>query len=255
MILSHLLDDAFEKALQAEGSVKPSQNLQEDVFKRTPLSDKEIAINNLVHTLNPNGGEQNSDLLQKSLEAKDMPVFNALLRHTPNPDFPHLVEKAIKQENPDALEKLLVQANKTQSQIPKEILNGRNAPMVWAAENGHEYVVKELLKAGADHNQMFGAQKPLHKATIKGHEAITKLLLNAGANPNARSGTFTPLHYAASNNHKAIAKLLLVAGADPNARTNVDNDGQTPLCLAEKFNGNEVAQLLRDYKRKQDETN
>ena len=51
-------------------------------------------------------------------------------------------------------------------------------------------------------------------AAENGHEAVVKLLLEEGAELETKSNNgWTPLFYAAENGHKAVVKLLLEKGA------------------------------------------
>ncbi|MBE3041637.1 ankyrin repeat domain-containing protein, partial [Candidatus Bathyarchaeota archaeon] len=58
----------------------------------------------------------------------------------------------------------------------------RRTPLLWAAENGHEAIVKLLLEKSADVElKDYYGQTPLLGAAGNGHEAIVKLLLQKGA--------------------------------------------------------------------------
>ncbi|KAK1963977.1 ankyrin, partial [Colletotrichum sublineola] len=59
----------------------------------------------------------------------------------------------------------------------------------WAAENGHESMVKMLLEGGDDPNIRNGDDSTsLSWAAENGHESVVKVLLEGGADPNIRNG-------------------------------------------------------------------
>ncbi|RYP62481.1 hypothetical protein DL771_009725 [Monosporascus sp. 5C6A] len=126
--------------------------------------------------------------------------------------------------------------------------NYGRTPLLWAAENGHEAIIKLLLDTGEvdadtkDHS----SRTPLWWAVENGNKAIVKLLLDTGkvdADAKNKYGE-TPLLWAAARGHKAIVKLLLDTGkVDADAK---DNSGETPLWRA-AVNGHEtVVKLLLD---------
>ena len=109
-------------------------------------------------------------------------------------------------------------------------------PLSWAAEKGHEAVVKLLLGTGrvdAD-TKDDRTRTPLSRAARKGHEAVVKLLLATGkvnADGKDKRGR-TPLSWAAEKGHEAVIKLLLAAGkVDLEARTAsiIGRRGRGPL--------------------------
>jgi ankyrin repeat protein len=86
-------------------------------------------------------------------------------------------------------------------------------PMCWAAEMGHEPVIRLLLGAHADVNlKTLDGWTPLHYAAKSGSEAVVKLLLQENANANATaSDGATPLTVALSSatDRQNIVHLLL----------------------------------------------
>jgi ankyrin repeat protein len=82
----------------------------------------------------------------------------------------------------------------------------------WAAGNGREAVVRQLLaKDGVDPDSKdCVGRTPLSLAASNGHEAVVRQLLAMdGVDPDSKDGFgYTPLWWAARNGHGAVAKLL-----------------------------------------------
>ncbi|GFG20511.1 hypothetical protein IFM5058_10654 [Aspergillus udagawae] len=118
--------------------------------------------------------------------------------------------------------------------IIKLLHNDGWTPLVWAAANGHEEMVKLLLARGqADQDSKDnGGWTPLVWAAANGHEAIVKLLLATGqVDPDSKDNRWWKLlPGAAGNRYEAIVELLLATGQvdpDPN-----DNRGRTSMSWA-----------------------
>jgi hypothetical protein len=85
-------------------------------------------------------------------------------------------------------------------------------PLSWAAENGHEAVVKQLLateRVDPDSKDDNG-RTPLSWAAENGHEAVVKqLLATERVDPDSKDDNGqTPLSWAAENGHEAVVKQL-----------------------------------------------
>ncbi|KAF5576273.1 ankyrin protein [Fusarium pseudocircinatum] len=126
-------------------------------------------------------------------------------------------------------------------------------PLSYAAEQGHETVIKLLIDNGADRDSrgtgkyQHEGRTPISFAAEKGHEAAVRTLINREACLHLACGTkfgrgWTPLSYATRCGHKAIVTLLLESGAE----LEYDNSGRTALShAAEKGHKDIVSFLLQ----------
>lgn len=119
-----------------------------------------------------------------------------------------------------------------------------SSALLWAAEHGQETTARESLEEGAYAESLSDSnQTPLLLAARNGHEAVVKLLLaTEGVNPDSiDSFGDTPLSLAAQNGHETVVKLLLATeGVNADSK---DSDGETPLLLAAR-NGHEAVVKL-----------
>ncbi len=126
-----------------------------------------------------------------------------------------------------------------------ELANKKNAidkALVVAAGNGHEDIVKLLLKKGANVNAKDEYDKtPLIRAAQNGHKDIVELLLEREELTNKEDVIAKALIYAAVGGHKDIVKLLLKKGADVNVEDIYD---RTPLICAAQNDHKEIVKLL-----------
>lgn len=121
-----------------------------------------------------------------------------------------------------------------------------------AAWLGHEELVAELLRRGADPNQAARnptAMTPLHAAASSRQAAaalpIARRLLAAGAALEAiEAGGFTPLHLASAQGKRDLVELLLESGADAGALSDTD---ASPLELAADRGFNDIVRLLERH--------
>ena len=92
-----------------------------------------------------------------------------------------------------------------------------------AAQRGFDFVVKQLLEAGADPDLKYIdtlCQTPLQIASFNKHEDVVKLLLEGGANVNAAGAwNASALFFAVWQGNLSIVERLLQHGADANNRS------------------------------------
>jgi len=121
-----------------------------------------------------------------------------------------------------------------------------STPLLWAADNGHEAVVKLLLgceDVNPNRPDKWG-RTPIMWAARNGHEATVKLLLGReDVSPDrAADNGETPILLAAKYGHEAVVKLLLGReDVNPNRPNMWD---QTPISLASENGHEAVVQLF-----------
>ena len=147
--------------------------------------------------------------------------------------------------------------------------NDLGATPLWiASSSGNTAIVARLLQAGAEPNlALASGETPVMSAARSGSVQTVRDLLVRGANVNAkeRSRSQTALMWAVEQNHADVARVLLEGGADVHARSAVwyqlentggntskvghfemAHGGSTPILIAARQSGPEVAQVLLD---------
>jgi len=122
-------------------------------------------------------------------------------------------------------------------------------PLLWAAECGHEEVVRMLLTRQDINPDLAGTGwTPLLLAAKHGHGGVVKMLLEReNVDPNRADTQYgrTPLSWAAGHGHEGAVKMLLDQG-------NVNPDhvdtihGRTPLSWAAEYGHEGVVKMLLD---------
>ena len=130
---------------------------------------------------------------------------------------------------------------------------GSRTPLMWAAFQGDEALLKLLLERGSKVNDLVRMGGALGQAAWGGHIGVARLLLDAGAQVDQRDlvANYTPLHWAASSEKSspAVVELLLARGANANAEGGQDVDNylgvaQTPLMLARRRGDTPIVRAL-----------
>ncbi len=105
------------------------------------------------------------------------------------------------------------------------------APLYIAAQDGHLWVVKALVRAGAAVDQAVAdGATPLYIAAEEGHLAVVEALVKAGVIVvGSEADGLTPLYIASEKGRFAIAEALMRAGA---AMNQANAKGLTPLYIA-----------------------
>ncbi|XHG08763.1 hypothetical protein AWENTII_011856 [Aspergillus wentii] len=122
--------------------------------------------------------------------------------------------------------------------------HGRTA-LSWAAEHGHEGLVRCLLESGADATlkDIYG-HTAFARAAKSGHYAIAKILANSsGIDSNDISLQLAFLR-AACHGFLSVVQLFLGRGFDP--RFNDPEFGRTPLSQAAEYGQTDIVRLFLD---------
>ncbi|SCO92664.1 uncharacterized protein FRV6_16792 [Fusarium oxysporum] len=119
--------------------------------------------------------------------------------------------------------------------------------LIEAAGDGHEVVVKVLLRhntVASESSTNYGGQA-LIKAVDGGYDNIVDLLLNAGVDTEAPDGLGrTPIFVAIRQGNVSLIQRLIRAGADINAVEQFS--GKTPIVVAQNNNYRHIVKLLQD---------
>ena len=127
---------------------------------------------------------------------------------------------------------------------------GKNGvtPLMMAATSGNQDIVEALILAQVDLDRAhtYAGSTALHFAAEMGHEAVIRRLCAAGANADSRKvNGGTPLHSAADANQVGAAAVLL---RDCGARTNLLlMEDTTPLYLAAQRGFVRMVELLVEF--------
>ena len=116
-----------------------------------------------------------------------------------------------------------------------------NTPLHYAAEAGHEAIVKQLLEAGAEADAMDGyGETPLFRAARRGFQTIVELLLEKGARANAENFCrLRPILLAAIEGYEPIVRLLIEHGAS------LDSVDERVISLVTREGYNGVVKLIQ----------
>ena len=116
-------------------------------------------------------------------------------------------------------------------------------PLMLAAVNGHEDVVRLLLKYNANTDIIASnGFTALGFVCYLGNAKIVSLLLEAGAETNLKLNVYTALYFATVENYHEVVELLLRFNADPNIPADID--GTTPLMIACSHRQKKIVKLL-----------
>jgi ankyrin repeat protein len=127
-------------------------------------------------------------------------------------------------------------------------------------ENNDLASVQNLLKKGANINEVDYERTPLMTAAYYGNLIIAEYLIKQGADLDVqidfnikhylKHDGFTALHFAAFYGHAEIAKLLINNGANLSI---TDKKGFTAYDYARQYNFNEIVKYIDTFKKQKEE--
>jgi len=128
--------------------------------------------------------------------------------------------------------------------------NQRRTPLLFASWRGHESVVRMLLQQDnvkADSRDKYG-RTPLLRASEGGHKYVVQMLLQENDVKADRRNEYgrTPLSLASGNGHKSVVQMLLQR--DDVEVDSKDNYGRTPLFYASERGHESIVQMLLEQK-------
>lgn len=117
------------------------------------------------------------------------------------------------------------------------------SPLVVAAMEGNEELVKVLIEGGADVN--FGHGRALFEAAGRNCEPVVRLLISHGSKVDYQDPTtgMSALHEAAQRGNASMVQLLLDNGANVKTRTWITMT--SPRRLAAKSGHHHIVEMLR----------
>jgi len=138
----------------------------------------------------------------------------------------------------------LLQAGADINAVTEEGSRKGATPLLQAIFNGQMKTAQLLIRKGArqDISDESG-RLPLPLAAKNGHNLVVRDLIRNGGNPNIKTGLNedTPLILASINGHEKVVKVLIENGADIDA---MNKFGDTALDLAEEKEHGNIIQLL-----------
>ena len=151
-----------------------------------------------------------------------------------------LIMKAVKSNDVAGVKKLIEQGVNV-----SELDGNGDAPLVMAAYEGHNEIVKLLLEAGADVTAVDPGMKAtaLHAASYAGRTEAAKLLIayKIDIDKQGPYNGYTALHDAIWQSHIETAKVIIEAGANLTLKS---NQGQNPLDFARSKRLTELVNLM-----------
>jgi ankyrin repeat protein/WD40 repeat protein len=196
---------------------------------------------NVLQVLLNSGANINKEigvsLLCKAAENKDVKGVSVLLKSNIHPNHKNEdnispLSLAVAKNGNETVIRMLIEAGAEVNETYP--IQGLEFPLQIASSIGDEKNVQELIKHGANVNQVDSQGfSSLFTAAIKGHDHIAKILLNCGANKDSilekQGYSITPMQLAACHGHEKIVHTLFTYAPQQNP---ADEKGRIPLWVA-----------------------